>query len=61
MSHGVVLARLEIFFLLKSSNCFPLKPMFSECPSFLVLFVYNGGALNFHLHVVALSVSVTMS
>ena len=35
--------------------------MFSECPSFFLLFVYNDGALNLRLHVVALPVSVTMS
>ena len=34
--------------------------MFSECPSFFVLLVYNDGALNLHLHVVALPASVTM-
>ena len=30
--------------------------MFSECPSFFVLFGYNHGALNLHLHVVAVIV-----
>ena len=35
--------------------------MFSESPSFFVLFVWNHGALNLRLHVVALPASVTMS
>ena len=35
--------------------------MFSECPSFFVVFVNNDGALNLHLYVVVLPASVIMS
>ena len=48
-----------IFFCLKTF--FPLKPMFSGCPSFFVLFVCIDEVLNLHLHVVALPASVTSS
>ena len=42
--HGVVWVRLEMFFFrLKTSNCFPLKPMFSNCLHFLYfLFLIMG-------------------
>ena len=62
--HGVVWSRLEvcfIFFSSESSNCFPLEPMFSKGTSFFVLFVCNDGALNLHLHLVALPLSMIMS
>ena len=38
-----------------------MKPMFSEGLSFFVFFFCNDGAMNFHRHVVDLSVSLTMS
>ena len=52
---------LVLFFVWNLQTVFSLKPMFSECPLFFLLFVCNDGALNLHLHVVALPVSVTMS
>ena len=50
----------SLFFVWNLQTVFPLKPMFSKCSSFFGQFC-NDGALNLHLHVVALSVSVTMS
>ena len=52
---------LVLFFVWILQFVFSLKPMFSECPSFFLLFVYNDGALILHRHVVALPVWVTMS
>ena len=51
-----------VFFCLKSSNCFPVKThLFGRSFIFFVYFVYNDGALNLRLKVVALPASVTMS
>ena len=50
-----------ISFSLKSSNCFPLKSLFSGGPSFFVPFVCNDVALYLRLHVVALPTSLTFS
>ena len=47
------------FFVLKSSNGYSIKLMFSEGLSFFVFVLYDG-ALNFLRHVVELSLSVTM-
>ena len=49
------------FFSLKISNCSPLKPIFSEGPSFFVRSVCNHGALKLRLHVVALPASLATS
>ena len=49
------------FFVCNLQTVFTLKPIFSEGPSFFVIFVCNYGALNLRLHVVALLASVTMS
>ena len=48
-------------FVWNLQTVFPLKSMFSGGPSFFVHFVFNDGALNLRLHVVALLASVTMS
>ena len=64
MFHGFVCSRLKVYFnflLLKSSNSSFEKLMFSEGPSFFVIFLCNYEALNLRLHVVALLSSVTMS
>ena len=63
MFHGVVWFQLKKcnLFCLKSSNGFSVKGMISKGPSCFVLFVYNDGAFNLHLHVVALPASVTLS
>ena len=65
MFHGVVCSRLKGYlfyiFLLKSSNGFFEKLMFSKGPSFFVNFVCNYEALNLRPHVVDLLSSLTMS
>ena len=48
-------------FCLKSSNCSPLKLIFSEEPSLFVRSVCNIGALKMRLHVVALPASLAIS
>ena len=59
--HGFVWSRLEVFFFVSNLQIvFPSKSLFSDFPSFFVLFVYNDGALKLHLHVVALPTSVTI-
>ena len=50
-----------LLFLLKSSNSSFEKLMFSEGPSFFVIFLCDYEVLNLRLHVVALLASVTMS
>ena len=47
--------------VLNLQTVFPLKPIFSNGPSFFVLFGCKHGALHLRLHVVALPASVTMS
>ena len=49
------------FFDLKFSNCYPLKLIFSEGPSFFVRSVCYHGALELRLHVIALPASLDMS
>ena len=49
------------FFVLKFSNCSPLKLIFSEGPSFFVRSVCNHGALKLRLQVVALPASLNLN
>ena len=58
---GVELCAFYFFFVWNVQTVFTLKPIFSEGPSFFVIFVCNYGALSLQLHVVALLASVTMS
>ena len=48
-------------FVWNLQTVFTLQAIFSEGPSFFVIFVCNYGALTSHLHVVVLLASVTMS
>ena len=50
-----------LFYRLKSSNCFPIKTHVYGMSFVFCTFFYNDGALNSHLHVVALPASATMS
>ena len=50
-----------LFFRLSSSNFSPLKPCFRKAFHSLFLFVCNQGALKFHLHVIAVPLSMNMS
>ena len=60
---GVVWSRLEMyfFFVLKSSNCFPVKTHVFERFFIFCTFVRNHVALDLRLHILALAASLTLS